>query len=91
MDRGSGVLPIVAAIHERYGTDEPVTRTALTPAESDWDTLYPISDFLETYRFPLPPVSFHWPRVVFESSHTYDAHTKRYKLRFDYVSTARSR
>ncbi|OXG17593.1 hypothetical protein C367_05083 [Cryptococcus neoformans Ze90-1] len=67
MDRGP-VADIVPSLYSRYGTlDLPLEHTSLTDYDSDWDVLYPVSTFLDTYKFDLPvseeTKKFTWPEM----------------------------
>ncbi|KAL7420634.1 hypothetical protein Q5752_004585 [Cryptotrichosporon argae] len=81
---------LVAAFHARYAApDAPLTRTTLTPNESDWDTLYPVSSFLDTYRWPLEPrthdLAFAWPAVKVEARRQREGEVVHLNLRFDHA------
>ncbi|KAL0245460.1 hypothetical protein I308_104589 [Cryptococcus tetragattii IND107] len=67
MDRGP-VSDIVPSLYSRYGApDLPLEHTSLTDYDSDWDVFYPVSTFLDTYRFDLPvseqAKEFTWPEM----------------------------
>jgi hypothetical protein len=68
----------VQALHERYGTDSPVQ-------DPDWDVLYPISSFLDTYRFELPVNDFVWPRADFSVQSSIGDGTRKLDLRLNFV------
>lgn len=92
MDSGPE-FDFVAAVHERYGTEAPVVETVMNKNNTDWDVLYPISSFLKTFRFTLPPTepSFTWPEMgisVKESSKT--AGVRDLQIRLDFVSRTHS-
>ncbi|TXT09032.1 hypothetical protein VHUM_02506 [Vanrija humicola] len=59
---------IINDFHERYGNGAELEHTVLTDYDSDWDTLYPVSTFLDTYRWKLPHVEFDWPKLGAETS-----------------------
>ena len=65
MDKGPQ-FDFVSAIHARYGTQDPVVPTVMNKENTDWDVLYPVSSFLDTYRFPLSPIAFDWPKMGIE-------------------------
>ncbi|WVQ99736.1 hypothetical protein IAU59_006878 [Kwoniella sp. CBS 9459] len=89
MDRGPQ-SNIVSAIHEKYGLQgSTVEHTALTDADSDWDVLYPISNFIDTYKFPLyvsdEVDAFEWPKVDHWMEDVKWEYGERYiRLRFDF-------
>ncbi|KIR26373.1 hypothetical protein I307_04372 [Cryptococcus deuterogattii 99/473] len=67
MDRGP-MSDIVPSLYSRYGAPNlPLEHTSLTDYDSDWDVLYPVSTFLDTYRFDLPvseqAKEFTWPEM----------------------------
>nr|KIR45346.1 hypothetical protein I312_05389 [Cryptococcus bacillisporus CA1280] len=67
MDRGP-MSDIVPSLYSRYGApDLPLEHTSLTDYDSDWDVFYPVSTFLDTYRFDLPvseqAKEFTWPEM----------------------------
>ena len=77
----------VHALHERYGTDSPVTPTQMNKENSDWDILYPISSFLDTYRFELPPSpGFKWPEVGVKHKESRLEGKRKIDLTLDFVS-----
>lgn len=84
MDRGTE-LDVVEAIHERYGVG-PIEHTSLGDHDPDWDVLYPISTFLNTYRFPLAPTGFDWPEIKSEAQVTSVDGLRKIQLSFDFVS-----
>ena len=84
MDKGSE-LDFVDSIHARYGVG-PLEHTNLGEYDSDWDTIYPISSFLETYRFPLTPTPHDWPRMKYTSDVSASDGVRRVKLSMDFVS-----
>ncbi|ORX35606.1 hypothetical protein BD324DRAFT_660481 [Kockovaella imperatae] len=62
MDRGPR-LDFVQSLHSRYGAPgSQIKATTITKNDTDWDVLYPVSSFLETYKFDLPAVPFDWPK-----------------------------
>ncbi len=92
MDRGGGTSEIIKAIHSKYGhSSQPVIPTVLTEYESDWDTLYPISAFLETYKFGLDVDEidrrFQWPQMeVRVDEADWSEGVRHLKMRFSHVS-----
>lgn len=54
----------VKDIHDRYGAG-PLEATTLTEYDSDWDVLYPLPSFLDTWKFPIapPPSDFAFPQL----------------------------
>lgn len=77
----------VDALHERYGTpDRPVQSTIMNKANTDWDVLYPVSSFLDTYRFELSPTDFDWPRMGIEVNETISNGERKLDLTLDFVS-----
>ena len=85
MDSGPE-FDFVEAIHERYGTDSPVQETIMNKHNPDWDVLYPISSFLDTYRFELPANDFVWPRADFSVQETVGDGTRKLDLCLNFVS-----
>jgi hypothetical protein len=84
MDRRDN-LAYATQFHTQYGRGANLTRTEMNEYNSDWDTLYPVSSFLETYRFPLESVTFDWPKVTAESERTENADgTTHIKVRIDH-------
>lgn len=69
---------VMRALHNQFGAGAPLTRTEATEDNADWDVLYPVSAFLETYKFPLPPTEFTWPKMEFEATRekTDEGHTR---------------
>lgn len=63
---GNSVL--AKEMQEAMGPGAQLTATVVNDSVPDWDTLYPISSFLETYRFPLPDTGFTWPDMATEAS-----------------------
>lgn len=77
----------VKDLHERYGSG-PLQATTLTEYDSDWDVLYPLPSFLDTWKFPISPPSsdFTFPQPGLQ--HTELDHSngiRRLKLRFDFT------
>ena len=87
LDRGTE-LDFVEAIHARYGAG-PVEHTSLGEHDPDWDVLYPISSFLDTYRFPLPPTPFDWPNLRYTVNNTESSGVRRIQLSLDFVSNVK--
>jgi hypothetical protein len=85
MDSGPE-FDFVEALHERYGTDAPVQRTVMNKANSDWDVLYPVSSFLDTYRFELPSTDFAWPKMGLDVTETRGESTRKLDMRLNFVS-----
>ncbi|OCF60854.1 hypothetical protein L486_00497 [Kwoniella mangroviensis CBS 10435] len=87
MDRGP-TSNIVDSIHTRFGKNgSEVINTQLTDYDSDWDTVYPISSFLDTYKFPLEvsreDEQFEWPSMGFYTQEvSWEYATRVLKLRF---------
>ncbi|WVR06737.1 hypothetical protein IAU60_003772 [Kwoniella sp. DSM 27419] len=89
MDGGpsSDILP---AIHEKYGLPgSEIQPTKMTDWDSDWDVLYPISTFLETYKFPLDvsekDKEFDWPGMGFWVDDVkWEYGIRHMRLRFDF-------
>ncbi|ADV23802.1 hypothetical protein I305_05745 [Cryptococcus gattii E566] len=74
MDRGP-MSDIIPSLYSRYGApDLPLEHTSLTDYDSDWDVFYPVSTFLDTYRFDLPvseqAKEFTWPEMKWEVKDT---------------------
>lgn len=76
----------VEALHARYGTDAPVESTIMNKENSDWDVLYPVSSFLDTYRFELPSIDFVWPKMGLEVEETKGESTRKLDMRLNFVS-----
>lgn len=77
----------VQAIHDRYGAG-PLEETTLTEYDSDWDVLYPLPAFLDTWRFPIdpPPSSFNFPKPDLDHTELESINgIRRLKLRFDFT------
>lgn len=83
MDKGTK-LGFVEAIHERYGSG-PVERTSLGEYDPDWDVLYPVSSFLDTYRFRLPSTPFDWPNLQYTAHETESNEARRIQLSFNFT------
>ncbi|WVQ67426.1 uncharacterized protein L199_005623 [Kwoniella botswanensis] len=87
MDRGP-TANIVESIHTHFGKNgSEVVNTQLTDYDSDWDTVYPISSFLDTYKFPLEvsreDEHFEWPSIGFYTQEvSWEYATRVLKLRF---------
>ena len=84
MDSGPE-FDFVEALHERYGTDSPVQETVMNKHNTEWDVLYPISSFLDTYRFDLPPNNFVWPRADIQAEETLGDGTRKLDLRLNFT------
>ena len=87
MDRGTE-FDFVDAIHERYGSG-PVDHTHLGINDTDWDVVYPVSPFLETYRFAIPATSFDWPKVKYTTNDVVSNGVRDIQLSMDFVSDRR--
>lgn len=86
MDSGPE-FDFVDALHNRYGTpDGPVQSTIMNKANPDWDVLYPVSSFLDTYRFALPRDDFEWPSMGVEVNETVSDGKRKLDLSLDFVS-----
>ncbi|WWC88985.1 uncharacterized protein L201_003900 [Kwoniella dendrophila CBS 6074] len=90
MDRGPK-SNIVNSIHEKFGQPKSTfINTQLTDYDSDWDVIYPISSFLDTYKFPIEiedqeQENFEWPSMGFFTQEVNWAYGQReVKLRFDF-------
>jgi len=72
--------------HEAFGNGSNLTKTLVDDYNSDWDTLYPVSTFLETYRWPLEEtVKFDWPEITMQSTRTpLEDGTTHFQLRIDH-------
>ncbi|WWD03211.1 hypothetical protein V865_001261 [Kwoniella europaea PYCC6329] len=87
MDRGP-TANIVESIHTHFGKNgSEVVNTQLTDYDSDWDTVYPISSFLDTYKFPLEvsreDEQFEWPSIGFYTQEvSWEYATRVLRLRF---------
>ncbi|WVW84285.1 hypothetical protein I302_106316 [Kwoniella bestiolae CBS 10118] len=87
MDRGP-TSNIVDSIHSQFGkAGSEVVNTQLTDYDSDWDTVYPVSSFLDTYKFPLAvskeDEQFEWPEMGFYTQEVgWEYSTRVLKLRF---------
>ncbi|EIW65964.1 hypothetical protein TREMEDRAFT_70376 [Tremella mesenterica DSM 1558] len=84
MDRGYSHFHI--ALHDQFAPESNMTHTSLTPYDPDWDVLYPVSTFLDTYRFEIPGQEFSWPDLRWsmkEVSRTGDE--RRVRLTFDFT------
>lgn len=82
----------VEAIHDRYGAG-PLEATTLTEYDSDWDVLFPLPAFLDTWRFPiatpdLTSTGFQFPQPGVEHTElqSTDTEIRRLKLRFDFTN-----
>lgn len=77
------------ALHNRYGTEKPLETTVMNKDNSDWDVLYPVSSFLETYRFELPKTEFIWPEMGVEVQESDNGDgVRKLDIRLDFVSQA---
>lgn len=80
----------VKEIHERYGAG-PLEATTLTEYDSDWDVLYPLPSFLDTWKFPISPPSqspdFKFPEVGVEHTELdpVEEGVRRLKFRFNFT------
>ena len=80
-------LQFVESLHQRYGAPGSlVKRTTTTQNDTNWDTLYPVSSFLRTYKFALPAVDFDWPRMHLEETELpAEKGVRRLSLRMGFV------
>ncbi|KAK8864706.1 hypothetical protein IAR55_001960 [Kwoniella newhampshirensis] len=88
MDRGP-ISDIAPSAHARYGDGSPLEHTSLTDYDSDWDVMYPISSFFDTYRFPVAVDAeardFQWPKMGhYVQEGKWDYGQREIKLRFDF-------
>ncbi|WWC69875.1 uncharacterized protein I206_103818 [Kwoniella pini CBS 10737] len=90
MDQGP-TKNIVSTIHEKFGKKgSKLVNTKLTDYDSDWDVIYPISSFLDTYKFPIEPIAkedknFEWPSMGFYVQEVkWEYGMRELKLRFDF-------
>lgn len=67
MDSGGNSV-VMKELHDQFGGGAELVRTEQTDDNSDWDVLYPVSSFLETYSFELPKTKFDWPEMTFEAT-----------------------
>jgi hypothetical protein len=86
----AGNKAIVDTLHSRYGAG-PLQSTTLTEYDSDWDVLYPLPDFLETWHFPISPSSesrdFKFPKPLIKHTELPSDGTgvRRLKFKFDFT------
>jgi hypothetical protein len=95
MDRGPGAHGIASAIQERYGAaHDTLEANPLAQRGSDWDSLYPLSPFLEAHKFPLAKTSpwvasdldFKWPEITVDVKEAVGtAGTRKLELTFIHV------
>ncbi|WWC62230.1 uncharacterized protein I303_104826 [Kwoniella dejecticola CBS 10117] len=90
MDQGP-TRDIVSTIHTKFGQeDSEVVNTKLTDYDSDWDVIYPISSFIDTYKFPIAPETkedkeFEWPTMGFYTQEVkWEYGMRELRLRFDF-------
>jgi hypothetical protein len=81
--------PMVEAIHSRYGAG-PLKAATPSEYDSSWDVLYPISDFLDTWQFPLAPppsaADFTFPKPTIEHTELESLNgIRRLKFKFDFT------
>jgi hypothetical protein len=79
---------LVNEIHARYGQGTELVPTVLDDYNSDWDTLYPVSSFLITYKWPLEPVEFEWPGIKHKVTRTQVANGTRIHLSLEHAGLA---
>ena len=88
MDRGS--VHLHEALHERLSPASKLEHTWLTQYDPDWDVVYPVSSFLDTWRFNLEkPINDRgdWPQLQAEAKTVDRTETERtIQLRIDFVS-----
>lgn len=81
---------VVQTIHDRYGAG-PLHETQLTEYDSDWDILYPLPSFLDTWNFALSPSQFAWPALDYQATELSNVDgVRKIKMRFDFVSESSS-
>ena len=80
-------LRFVESLHERYGAPGSVVEpTSTTQNDTHWDSLYPVSTFLRTYKFALPSVDCDWPRMQLEEMESpTEAGLRKLNLRMSFV------
>ncbi|WRT66692.1 uncharacterized protein IL334_003653 [Kwoniella shivajii] len=89
MDRGP-VSTIIPTIHEKFGQPNTgLQHTKLTDYDSDWDVIYPISAFLDTYKFPIEvkkeDEQFSWPNMGFYTQDVkWEYGMREVRLRFNF-------
>lgn len=98
MDRGPGAHGIATAIQQRYGAaDDTLEANPFEQRASDWDSLYPLSPFLEAHKFPLAKtspwvaadVNFEWPEITVDVKEVSSAAgTRNLELKFSHVRAA---
>lgn len=79
--------PMAEAIHSRYGAG-PLQATTLSEYDSDWDVLYPLPDFLDTWEFPLAPSTsdFIYPKPVIQHTELASTNGVRHlSFKFDFT------
>lgn len=84
MDKGTE-LDFVQATHARYGVG-PIKHTSLGEHDPEWDVLYPVSSFLDTYRFKLPSTPFDWPNLKYTANESATDGVRRIQMSFGFVS-----
>ena len=89
MDRGP-TLRFVQSLHDRYGAPGAgIEATTITKRDTDWDVLFPLSSFLETYKFELPTVDFSWPEMGMKVKELgWSEGVRRLEIHLDFVSLA---
>lgn len=86
----AGNQAIIDAIHSRYSAG-PLETTVLNEYDSDWDVLYPLPDFLETWRFPIASTaeaaSFTFPKPIIQHTEleSLGDGIRRLKFKFDFT------
>jgi hypothetical protein len=91
MDKGPSD-DIIPVLHERYGSAaHPPEHTDLTPYDSDWDILYPVSSFLDTHRFKLDGIpEFDWPHMGWNVVDTAQGDGRHLHFTLNFVSQVES-
>ncbi|BEJ13055.1 hypothetical protein CspHIS471_0302290 [Cutaneotrichosporon sp. HIS471] len=77
MDSGRNAA-YMKEVYDQFGNGAELVRTEQGNGNSDWDVLYPVSSFLETYSFELPKTEFDWPEMTFKATRekTDEGHTR---------------
>ncbi len=77
MDTGRNSA-VMKDIYDQFGNGAELIPTEQTDDNADWDVLYPVSSFLETFKFALPKSDFDWPEIKIEHTRekTDEGHTR---------------